>query len=156
MLRKLPILRGIEGAFQVVDVRRDLDPARQKCRITVRAFEFGQATQRKVYLGDGPVHPVVLKLLQETRLQILGIDKPEEGALRIGVGDDRASADLVTIGENDPGGSAVLHLNAYYLAGCPNLSVGFCRCRSHCRRERANASHDVGAVSYTHLTLPTK
>src|ERR1035437_10729867 len=91
MLRKLAIFRGIESAFQVVDVRRDLDSAGQEGGIAVRAFEFRQAAESKVYLGDRTVHPVMLKLLQETRLQILGIDKPEQGALRIGVGDDRAS-----------------------------------------------------------------
>ena len=54
----------------------------------------------------------MLKLLQETWIQVLRIDKPEEGAGRIGVGDDRASVDLVTVGENDPGGSAILYLHS--------------------------------------------
>ena len=144
MLRELSILQGIEGPLQAVDVGRDLDSAGQESCIAVRAFEFRQAAESKVHLGDRPVHAVMLKLLQEARLQILRIDKSEQRALRIGVRDGRSGVDLITIGEDDSSGRAVLHLDTYYFARCPNLRSGFFRCRSHRRRERAHSSHNVG------------
>src|ERR1035441_671186 len=90
MLRELSILRGIEGPLQVVDVGGDLDSAGQQGGITADALEFRQAAESKIHFGDRTVHAVMLKLLQKARLQILRIDKSEQRALRISIGDDRS------------------------------------------------------------------
>ena len=108
-----PYFDGIEGALQVVDLGRNLDSARQAALASPSTpLKFGKPLERKIHLGDGAVHAVMLQLLQEAGLQMLRLDQPEQRALGIGVGDDRPRGDLVSVGENDAGGSAVLHLDA--------------------------------------------
>src|SRR5437763_251259 len=54
--------RFVECAFEIIDLRPNVDATFQRLAIAVERGKFGQTGQRKIYLRHRPWHAIVLKL----------------------------------------------------------------------------------------------
>ena len=82
--RDLAVLRGVEGALEVVDAGADVHAAAFRAAASpVTPRNAGSARKREVQLGDRPDRAVVTDPGQKIRLQIDGVDQSQERAPRI-------------------------------------------------------------------------
>src|SRR5580698_1435803 len=77
-----------------------------------------------------------------------GIEQTEQGALRIGAGDDGFRGDLFAAREQDAGNSSVFDQNLGDFGVGANFDAGFFRGGGHGGGEGAHASAGVGGVPY--------
>src|SRR6478735_11381238 len=103
MRRKAAVLGVIEGAFDIIDIRRQANAAAQ--HLSSGAGEGRQRRQRKVDLRERAAAAVILHPPEKFRRQVIGITELKERALRINARNDGAGFDVLTARERDASSS---------------------------------------------------
>ena len=82
----------------------------QRCGVAVLdGGEVREAVEGEIDFRHRSHHAVVLEFLGEARGQMRRVDQVQQGALRVGVGDDGVRGNLVAGLQNDRGRYAVFH-----------------------------------------------
>src|SRR5579863_1274176 len=143
---KFAVLRGVEGAFEIVDFVADVDAAGKRLPYAIGTHSIGergkrrQIVQREIHLGDVAAGTDVADAQREGRIELRGIDEIEKGALGVDAGDDRLGGDFFSVGEDYGGDAAVLDANVLDFGLRANLGTGLARSIGKRAGERAEAS----------------
>src|ERR1043165_6998006 len=82
--RKLAVLRRVKRAFEVINLRPDVNPPAEFCfRIAVNAAKGRQTVEREIQLPDRARRAIVAQLQQEVWIEIDRIDEVEKSRARI-------------------------------------------------------------------------
>src|ERR1700739_2026698 len=85
--RVLAVLRVVESALQIIDFRTDVNSP-GKCAegilMGIKRGKTGQSTQGEIHLGNIALRAEILDTACKHRIELGGIDKMKESALRIG------------------------------------------------------------------------
>src|SRR5438132_2133754 len=96
MLRKVAVLGFIKSAFQVINFWPDMNASAKSIAFAIlQRRKVGQRGQGKIHLGHCTRHAVMLELHDEIGSKIRWINKLEQGALGISIGDDGPGSDLL-------------------------------------------------------------
>ncbi len=140
--REVTVLRFVEGALEIIDLRADLDAPLQRVAIALRLKrgEFWKRRNRQIDFRDRPHAAIILDFLYEVGSEVRGIDHSHQGALGVGVRDDGSRGNIFTRGEHDAGSNAVLHANLGAVSVGANLRTSLFRRRSHRQSDRPGAT----------------
>src|ERR1700733_16296774 len=111
--REIAILRFVESAFQVIDLRADLDASTEQVAIGL-AFERRKIRERgecKIDFREGAHAAIVLDLLDEVRREMRGIYEAHKRAFGVGVRDDGARENFFPGCKDHSGCDAITHAN---------------------------------------------
>src|SRR5579859_533172 len=107
--RESAVLGGVEGALEVVDVRADVDAARESFDEAIggngvsERGEGREIVEGEVNFGDGAVRTEILDAQGERGIELRRVDEMEEGPLGIDAGDDRVGGGFFAVGEDEAG-----------------------------------------------------
>ena len=155
---KFAVLRGVEGAFEIVDFGADVDAAGERLDEAIGTHRVGergkrrQIVEREIDLGDVAGGTDVANAQREGRIELRGIDEIEKGALGIDAGDDGFGGDFFAVGEDDAGDGAVFDANVLDFGlvriSTPALRAASARARvSEPSPPRGNAAEPTGLAS---------
>ena len=144
--RDLTVLRGVEGALQVVDAGADLHAALQVGG-AADAAKRRQGAQSEIHFRRRSRAAIVSHPYEEAGIELDRIDESEEGVLRIDARNDRARADLAAIVEHDAGRAAVTHEHLGDGRVSADLGTRLRRRVSHGARQRARSALDGHAAA---------
>src|SRR5439155_16483503 len=108
------IFRSVEGAFEIIDFRADVDAAGEGLEESVGSDGIGergkgrQAAKGEVDFGDGAVGTNIADAQGEGRIELRGIQELEEGALGVDAGNNSSGTNFFAVGENNGSDAAIL------------------------------------------------
>ena len=144
--REFAVLRGVEGAFEIVDFGADVDAAGERLDGTVGTDSVGERgksreiVEREIDFGDGAAARMLRMRRAKVGSSCDGIDEIEEGALGVDAGDDGFGGDFFAVGEDEAGDGAVFDANVLDFGLRANFRAGLARGVGERARERAESS----------------
>jgi hypothetical protein len=142
------VLRRVERTLHRIDPRRDDDPAAQQVVVlAVGGGERRQRRQHEVHLRDHARRANVARPPAQGRPNRDGVDQAGQRLLRVDPADDCRGVELVAVGQDDAGRTAVVRADRDDLGARADLRSGRTRRRRECFRQRARTALRVDGRS---------
>src|SRR6266581_533325 len=141
--RKFTVLGIIESAFQIINVRTDMNAAGKRSQRMLIGLERGetwQPAESEIDFGDITPCAEVLDAIREDGIELRRVDEVKEGALRIDAGSHGFRGDFFSALENNSRDGTILNANLLDFRIRTDLHACFLGGLRERARERAKAA----------------
>src|SRR5467141_1341840 len=108
--REIAVLGSVEGAFEIINFRADMDAAGERFERSLVRIELSKRakpTESEIDFGDGAIGAEIFHAVGEGGIELRSVNEIEKRALGISAGDDGFDGDFFSADQNEAGDGAV-------------------------------------------------